>query len=785
MRPSTQGGGLPHHRARLFPLPFLPSACRPPCHSARNRHRFKVKRTIVAVTNRCIFALNRLYSSPSFQLRHPPHRPFPSQPDIPFSVRCPSVAPESISSSSSAASAAQSRVLAHLRERCASFVTTVRAWCSHSGSARDIVAEVTADHMISAVWEAAADASASPSTPPPTGVSHRGAPGPFFSSSLSSYSSCSTSVVPLVASRVSLPDELRIVPLERVLPPAVFANYRAEAESALLRPADELLSLNAAKPLSRPRVAGRRAEYVLTVGRMHAQGMISFTSAPRAVNGAFTVRKDDASDRLVIDAQPANRLFADPPRVDLPNPSHLVQMQLPADSPMFVAKSDLSNFYHHLGLPVWLQPFFALPPLTAAELSSIGAPVGGAFPICVTMPMGWSHAVYLAQSAHEHVLYGSGALSRSDSLLTLSSPTVTATSCLHGIVIDDFFIFSLSAELSQRVFDGVLAAYRRAGFVVKQSKVVAPTLLPVKVIGFDIDGRAGSIALPAASQLGLMRDTLSLLVAGRASSMQLARLIGRWTWLMLLRRPSLAVLQHVYKFIRVDARGRNFTLWKSVRRELCMLLGLQPLLCAQLREPLFQRVIASDASSVAAGVVATTLTPDLHERIWPLCSSRQFAALQAQLNTDSARRALSEPDSTRSDSERAALRTCMATFQEFYEAVAACRWSTLVSKAWLRAEHINALELRAALLAVHWTLSFPSALGRRVYLLLDSTVALFSLWKGRSSSPTLLLILRGISALLLAGGISLLCGWLPSAFNPADAPSRAFDPGPGGRTAAP
>jgi hypothetical protein len=68
---------------------------------------------------------------------------------------------------------------------------------------------------------------------------------------------------------------------------------------------------------------------------------------------------------------------------------------------------------------------------------------------------------------------------------------------------------------------------------------------------------------------------------------------------------------------------------------------------------------------------------------------------------------------------------------------------------------------------------------------LDSTVALFSLWKGRSSSPTLLLILRGISALLLAGGIALLCGWLSSAFNPADAPSRAFDPGPGGRTAAP
>jgi len=115
-------------------------------------------------------------------------------------------------------------------------------------------------------------------------------------------------------------------------------------------------------------------------------------------------------------------------------------------------------------------------------------------------------------------------------------------------------------------------------------------------------------------------------------------------------------------------------------------------------------------------------------------------------------------------------------FQQFYSSVTAARWSTLVSTAWRESEHINALELRAALLAVHWALSFPSALGRRVYLLLDSTVALFSLWKGRSSSPQLLLILRKISALLLAGGVSLLCGWVPSAVNPADAPSRILVP---------
>src|SRR6185437_8565396 len=93
-------------------------------------------------------------------------------------------------------------------------------------------------------------------------------------------------------------------------------------------------------------------------------GMLSFTATPKAVNGVFAVGKDADSDRLIIDSQPANRLFVDAPPVSLPNPSHLVQLQVPRGQRMYVGKSDLSNFYHHLGLPDWMRPFFALPPLT-------------------------------------------------------------------------------------------------------------------------------------------------------------------------------------------------------------------------------------------------------------------------------------------------------------------------------------------------------------------------------------------------------------------------------------
>jgi hypothetical protein len=288
------------------------------------------------------------------------------------------------------------------------------------------------------------------------------------------------------------------------------------------------------------------------------------------------------------------------------------------------------------------------------------------------------------------------------------------------------------------------------------------------MIGADADG-CTTISLSADACIDLARFTLALLRRGLATGTQLAHIVGRWTWCMLLRRPSLAVLQHTYRYIELVGR-RRFTLWPSVRRELWMLLGLLPLLHARLDTPTFPHAIASDASELAAGVVCSTVTADMDRRIWQLCSSRAHATLQTLLNAAEQRGDL--------DLQSPSALESMSEYASFYTDVLTARWSTVISSAWRAPEHINALELRAVLLALHWCLSFPSSHSSRVFLLVDSTVALFALWKGRSSSAPLLLILRKISALLLASGVSLLTGWLPSAVNPADAPSRLVRPPP-------
>jgi hypothetical protein len=187
-----------------------------------------------------------------------------------------------------------------------------------------------------------------------------------------------------------------------------------------------------------------------------------------------------------------------------------------------------------------------------------------------------------------------------------------------------------------------------------------------------------------------------------------------------------------------------------------MMIGLLPLLHARVDADIFRHAIASDASSDGGGVVATEVTPQLHADLWPLCSNRHHAVQQTIENAERAR------------SHQPVDSSSAGPFSAYYSAVAAAPWRTIISKPWSGEEHINTLEL----LAVHWCLSYSSALSSRVYLLLGSTVAFFALWKGRSSSPRMITVLRKINALLLAGGLTLLPGWVQSELNPADGPSR-------------
>ncbi len=311
---------------------------RPPsCHSTSRRLRARRSRVAAATSlaNRSVAALNDL----SFSFRPPPSpSAYPSDP---------------LSSPGAPPTAAQARLLAHVYT-CASTLVSRHvapaASCDDSSSFFHIT-----DHM--------------------------------STYTATSYSS-SVAAVALVADRVALPSSAGAVDLLAALPPSVAAVYQQPSHPCL-RPLPEPSRVV-------PRVFATEAEYQKLVVRMAACGMLTFTTAPIVVNGLIGVAKNDGSIRLIVDGRPANSVFGEPPRVDLPGPDLLPRLQAATDRPLYVAKSDLADFFYRFSTPAWMHPYFALPGVVAGAVG-VGAQFGAdtvVWPCLTVLAMGWSYSAY-------------------------------------------------------------------------------------------------------------------------------------------------------------------------------------------------------------------------------------------------------------------------------------------------------------------------------------------------------------------------------------------------------
>jgi len=660
----------------LFPLPSIDYPVNHGhCRTRTTARRASSARRATTVANSVIKSLNHL----SMSFATPPYSPRVSV---------------SLNSAATEVSAAQMRLLRRVYERARSFVRHQphRGSCDHISSNIDCGSPRAAPDFMS------------------------------YQRSIST---------PITSDLVSLPSVAGTVDLLSILPPDMAASY-----------ADESFLEHHVPPTDtskrKPRFHGPPDEYVKLIRRLLAAGMVDFTSAPRAVNGLFGVPKDDGSIRLIIDARPANNLFPVPDAVSLPTPDVMANVRPLRGRRFYVAKSDISDFYHRLRLPLWMAPFFALPRVRASD---IGLDIADRFgpdsfvhPMCLTLPMGWSHSVLVAQAAHEHLLSGISGFSRSNRISKESDfdPVLVPDRVLFGVYIDDLTLIGDSADEVNALQDRYVLRMDAVGLTTKASKRVRASSDGVESVGLLMHGEAHTIGVAPAKMWRLIGDTRDTIRRGRLSGLDLSLLVGKWSWAVLVTRFALSVFSAVYRFVdfatdrwnpKSDKRWARFDMWPSVRRELETMIDLAPLFIADLSAPYFSLALASDASESGQGL-----------SVAPLLDSRSQSVRDMQ-------------------------------------------WRSVISAPWSRdcREHINELELRASNTGVRWVLSHPDSVGCRVLFWVDSTVVLGILRKGRSSAPRLLRRVRGVAALVLAAGLVLDTGWVPSELNPADAGSRAFD----------
>ncbi|CAE8717690.1 unnamed protein product, partial [Polarella glacialis] len=103
---------------------------------------------------------------------------------------------------------------------------------------------------------------------------------------------------------------------------------------------------------------------------------------------------------------------------------------------------------------------------------------------------------------------------------------------------------------------------------------------------------------------------------------------------------------------------------------------------------------------------------------------------------------------------------------------ASWRWKVVMSYAWKETQHINVLETVAVLDLLRKLGRESGIQNFRRMVLIDNQAALGVIAKGRSSSRAMMAPLRRISALLVAGNVRLVLGWVCTDWNPADGPSR-------------
>lgn len=223
------------------------------------------------------------------------------------------------------------------------------------------------------------------------------------------------------------------------------------------------------RPYLDPALRGSRVQYGRFIARLVACGLVELREQPGSCEvGAFAVRKKDSEkQRLVIDARWANCHFRQPPRARLPSGSALASVRSSA-SGFYCSCTDVKDFFYHLLLPERLRGLFHLPEIRREVLVGLGVPgvVGRGcsrlFPRLRVVPMGWNHALDIAQNFFEGVVSQALSVPRTH-LLHDGSMAPSLQKGVAGVYVDNFLFLSRSREEAVEAVNKVLVECSRVG----------------------------------------------------------------------------------------------------------------------------------------------------------------------------------------------------------------------------------------------------------------------------------------------------------------------------------
>ncbi|CAE7845041.1 ANK1 [Symbiodinium microadriaticum] len=343
-------------------------------------------------------------------------------------------------------------------------------------------------------------------------------------------------------------------------------------------------------------------KYVQFIHKLYLGGMLSFTDRPQDLITPFFVAKKSGKLRLVLDCRGVNQRFKQPPSMMMAAGASWSQVEVPDNETLYVAQSDITDYFYSLRLPDELQSYFCLPAIPHEALDVWRVPdsdrpplhrEGLVFPCFKVVPMGWSWAMYWAQRVHQlQALIGAG-LSQERLLVSgKPAPSLEGGTPLVIAYADNLNVAGTCPERVQAAKDGAVAHLRSLGFGVHEELDACSSAAS---LGFMVDGVRGLVK-PVPEKVGRVIAAFTWLSRRpRVNGRSVEKLLGHAVHFMLLRRELLSCMRSLYDYVQATYRARR-RLWKSAAREAGWVASLLKICHADLRRRWDDQVTSSDAS---------------------------------------------------------------------------------------------------------------------------------------------------------------------------------------------
>ena len=521
------------------------------------------------------------------------------------------------------------------------------------------------------------------------------------------------------------------------------------------------------------------AEFIVDI---FERGMIDFARTATSTITPFFVNKKSGKLRFVLDCRASNMYFAKPPDIALAAGYTFAQLEIPDGEQLYVAQSDVRDYFYSIGLPPGLRGYFALPPVAVHMLppglvdpSQVEG--GMTRPRMKVVPMGWSWAMWIAQRIHQHQAAIAVDCSPDQVLVDgRPPPDLQAGSPVMIPYADNLNVCGTCKDSVQRAKDKVVQRLRDVGFRVHEEEDAA---LNAQALGFIIDGERGQVHPIPARRDRVRLCLLWLANRPKVSGRALERIIGHCVHLFMLRRDLLAIFRSVYDF-KIACYNKPSRLWKSAAEE-CRIAAALILTCyADLRQPWSSNITVSDAC--LSGTAVAGLDVDSHvvqtigrcREMWRFKSKDPLSrARDAALNLDPF--VHHETVMPMSHEERDPFQLNLEFQHVPHEIACSPEWRVQFASRMTKPEHITLLEGRGTVQAIRHKMRVEGNFGKKHLHLGDNLGMVLAFDRGRAKSVPLLLCCRRATAFAIAGDAVFTHRWLPSEHNAADAASRQWE----------